>query len=419
MLEFEKKVIGCAINNPDEIPTMMATGLTSKMFTSEDCQKLWLYLVEFKGIRETPPIPAPPSFYAECADAALTLNCKVMAGAQVADHRRRQLAGKMSSLAVEIASLQPFERTDYKKDALALLIEATTGDGGFLTPGYDVVVDKMTDRLEERIHDFRAGRKNIVSTGFRVLDKATGGFVPRRLYVIAARTGCGKTTLAINMADCACEAGASVGFFTVEMEDIEILEKIVSRRTGIDSRAIDIGAINQEQSIKISDALGRIERKLFINHRFRAEYEKLEVEIRRLKASEGLNVVFVDYIQQLRITDTNHRMRHLELSEITSRLKALAMELEIAVVILAQLNRAAVVEEDIPRLHHLKDSGSIEQDADVVLFIHTLKDDLALTETWLHIEKNRRGPRGRFRVTMELPVNFFGNSNQDTFMEPL
>jgi replicative DNA helicase len=234
----------------------------------------------------------------------------------------------------------------------------------------------------------RSGKTVGVATGFVDLDRKLGGLHPSDLIVLAGRPSMGKTALATNIAfhaartyrpadpadfRKAAEDGAVVGFFSLEMSAEQLATRILAEESGVSSDRIRRGDISHEDFDKFVQASQRLSAlKLFIDDTPALSVAALRTRARRLKRQQGLGLIVVDYLQLLRPSNQARQQdnRVQEISEITRGLKALAKELDVPVLALSQLSRAVEQREDKrPMLADLRESGSIEQDADVVMFI--------------------------------------------------
>src|SRR5690348_7788114 len=232
----------------------------------------------------------------------------------------------------------------------------------------------------------RSGRTTGVSTGFNDLDKLLGGLHPSDLVILAGRPSMGKTALATNIgfnaakayrttraADgrVAAEDGAVIGFFSLEMSAEQLATRVLSEESGVASDRIRRGDVSHEdfdRFVQASQKLATV--PLFIDDTPALTIAGLRTRARRLLRQQGLGMIIVDYLQLLRGSGDSAENRVQEISEITRGLKALAKELNVPVLALSQLSRAVEQREDKrPMLSDLRESGSIEQDADVVMFV--------------------------------------------------
>ncbi|MCB1591028.1 MAG: replicative DNA helicase [Alphaproteobacteria bacterium] len=255
---------------------------------------------------------------------------------------------------------------------------AETGQiqGGFVT-----LRDSVNVAIEHAQTAFKSdGHITGVTTGLRDLDKLLGGFQKSDLLILAGRPSMGKTALATNIAFNAAQAyadnkdkGAVVGFFSLEMSSDQLATRILADCSNISGDAIRKGDIKQEDFRAFVEASQRLSQvPLFIDDTPALSISAVRTRARRLKRQQGLSMIVVDYLQLLRGNGSRQGQenRVLEISEITRGLKAIAKELEIPVLALSQLSRAVEQREDKrPMLSDLRESGSIEQDADVVMFV--------------------------------------------------
>ncbi len=252
-----------------------------------------------------------------------------------------------------------------------------------------------------------------LATEFGDFDSMTSGLQKGELIIIAARPSMGKTALAINIAEnVAVKGKAIVAVFSLEMSKESLLRRMLASQAGVDQRRLQTGFLPDEDKTKLRDALNQlVETRLFIDDTAALSLAEMRAKARRLKHIRGgLDLIVVDYLQLMTATvpssgKRNYENRTQEVSAISRGLKALAKELNVPVVALSQLSRAGVQRKDDhrPMLSDLRESGSIEQDADVVAFIHREayynKDKESLTEaekakSEIIIEKQRNGPTG-------------------------
>ena len=255
-----------------------------------------------------------------------------------------------------------------------------------------------------------------IETGFETLDSMTSGLQAGELIVIAARPSLGKTALALNIAaHAATRRQKVVAVFSLEMSKESLLIRLLCAEGRIDSHRLRTGFATPEDWNKMTKALGRLaEAPLFIDDSPALSVLQIRAKARRLKLERGLDLVIVDYLQ-LATGHGRFENRVQEVSYISRGLKSIAKELNLPVVALSQLSRAPEVGKGRePQLSDLRDSGSIEQDADVVIFIHRGSSDKAGAEepgvvTELNIGKQRNGPTGPFNLVFLKPYTRFEN----------
>lgn len=274
------------------------------------------------------------------------------------------------------------------------------------------VLDSAFERIEE-LHREK-GKLRGVASGFVELDNLLGGLQPSDLIVIAARPSVGKTTLAMDIARLvATKSKIPVGIFSLEMSKEQLVDRLICAEAGVDLWRMRTGKLADTPSSndfpRIGQALSALsEAPIFIDDSPSANIMEIRAKARRLQMEHGLGLLVVDYLQLMESrTKTENRVQ--EVAEITRALKAVARELNIPVIALSQLSRAVEMSKPaIPKLAHLRDSGSIEQDADLVLFIYRKAadknyriDDISPDERNLaeiHIAKHRNGPTGLVKL---------------------
>lgn len=269
----------------------------------------------------------------------------------------------------------------------------------------DLLVDAF-DRIDN-LHKNKGSLRGL-KTGFRDLDKKTAGLQPGDLIIIGARPAMGKTTFAENIAyNAATINKKAILFFSMEMAKAEIIDRMISDVSGVDNWKIRTGNVSDEDFAKIGDAMGEMgEAPLFIDDTSSMTILQLRNKVRRFAHEHDLGLIIVDYLQLLQGSDRYAGNRVQEVTEISRGLKTLARELEIPVIALAQLSRSVTGREDPrPVLSDLRESGSIEQDADLVAFLHRVdyynqnKPDFEPTNiTELIIAKHRHGPVGKIEL---------------------
>jgi replicative DNA helicase len=327
------------------------------------------------------------------------------------------------------AQIEDAERRLYE------LAESGRYDGGFqrFAQAMKVALDMAANAY------LRDGKLSGIATGLRDLDSRMGGLQRSDLIIVAGRPGMGKTALATNIAYNIAKAhraevqpdgtmksvnGGIVGFFSCEMSAEQLATRILAEQTGIASSTIRRGGISQSEFDRIRDYTIELEHlPLFVDETGGLSISQLTARARRLKRQKGLDVLVVDYIQLLQGSGKRADNRVQEVTEITTSLKALAKELNIPVVALSQLSRQVENRDDKrPQLSDLRESGSIEQDADVVMFVFREeyylenkepKAGTAEHEKWLTeidlahgkaeviIAKQRHGPTGNVKLQFE------------------
>jgi len=263
-----------------------------------------------------------------------------------------------------------------------------------LTRNFVPVKDALAesfDRLDE-LQKSDSGLRG-VPTGFIDLDLTLAGMQNSNLIILAGRPGLGKTALALNIAQhVSVREKIPVGFFSLEMSKEELVDRLLVSQAEIDSWRLKTGKLDDEDFSKLSDAMGLLaEAPLFIDDSPGISVLEMRTKARRLQVEHGLKLLVVDYLQ-LAIPSKRSESRVQEVSEISQNLKNLARELKIPVIALSQLSRAVEARgTKVPQLADLRESGAIEQDADVVMFLFR-EDDEQNENITLNIAKHRNGP---------------------------
>jgi len=263
-------------------------------------------------------------------------------------------------------------------------------------------------------------------SGFIGLDEFLGGFQPSDLIIIAGRTSLGKTSLALSIArNAAVEQGACVALFSLEMAQEPLVLRLLANESGINSRRVRLGGhLTEEEEKRIMEATGVLsEAPIYIDDSPQIRVVEMRSKARRLHYERGINLIIVDYLQLMQGEDRREN-RVQEISYISRSLKALARDLNVPVIALSQLSRQVDWRAShIPQLSDLRESGSIEQDADIVMFVH--RDEAYYTiEEWqdqhpdkeypreiadIIIAKHRNGPIGQIKLRFRHNLAKFEN----------
>jgi replicative DNA helicase len=268
------------------------------------------------------------------------------------------------------------------------------------------ILEEAFDRIDE-VHKNK-GKLRGLPTGFYELDNILAGLQNSNLVILAARPSLGKTSLAMDIArNVATREKIPVGIFSLEMSQEELIDRLLCSQANIDLWKLRTGRLSSEGEnddfSRIGQAMGVLsEAPIFIDDAASSSIMEMRTMARRLQAEHGLGLIIVDYIQMMK-SQSSIENRVQEISEISRSLKALARELKIPVLALSQLSRAIESREgQFPRLSDLRESGSIEQDADVVLFIYredkVRKDVEQKNVADIVIAKHRNGPVGQVKL---------------------
>lgn len=286
----------------------------------------------------------------------------------------------------------------------------------------------LTDTFEriEKLHQ-GDGKLRGISTGFFDLDDKLSGLQASDLVIIAARPSVGKTSLALDLArHMAIQEKKSVGIFSLEMSKEQLVDRLLCTQAGVELWRMRTGKLSQAEGHddfpRIGHAMGELsEANIFIDDVANVNIMEIRTKARRLHQEHGVDCIIVDYLQLMEGRSTQSDNRVQEVAEITRALKSIARELNIPVVALSQLSRAVEQQQGpaIPRLSHLRESGTIEQDADVVMFIYRKSsdrkyqiDELTQEEKHLaeiHIAKHRNGPTGMVKLFFNEQLVSFQN----------
>ncbi len=289
--------------------------------------------------------------------------------------------------------------------------------------GFIGVKELVRENFDRLARIFTEG-KNItgLSTGYTQLDNLTSGLQPSELLILAARPSMGKTSLALNIAEnVALRSGQPVAVFSLEMSKESLLMRLLASHARIDAHKFRTGHLAREDWRKMTESLGLLaEAPLWIDDSGSATVVEMGAKTRRLKRDKGLSLVIIDYLQLVAVRG-RFSNRNEEVTSITRGLKGLAKELKVPVLVLSQLTRAPEREDRRPQLADLRESGAIEQDADVVFFIHRpniykpeqTPDERAEAE--ILIAKQRNGPTDRIRFVFMNAFTRFEEAAPETW----
>ena len=353
---------------------------------------------------------------------------------------------RLSNEVPSAANVEQYVRIVRKKAMLRKFISAT---GSLLEEGYSDVsdVDGFLDRAEREI--FQITQKGVsreyasisevletafeqlealyetnekitgIPSGFIDLDDLTAGWQNSDLIIIAGRPAMGKTTVTLNMAThAALERNVPVAFFSLEMSNAQLATRMLCSEARVNQRDVRSGTVTEKDWSDLIKAAGRLNQAdLFLDDTPALSIMEFRSKCRRLKAEKDIGIVFIDYLQLMQ-AGKSHDIREQEISEISRSLKGIAKELDIPVVALAQLNRGVESRADKrPKLRDLRESGAIEQDADVICFIYRDEvynedtEDKGIAE--LILGKHRNGPIGDVRLRFFPEITRFENLAPD------
>ena len=342
-------------------------------------------------------------------------------GRAIYDLSQRRSLIRIGEDMVNLAYDAPIDETPNKQIESAERALYAVAETGAYNQGFESFQDAVATAIDMASAAYgRAGGLSGIASGFKTLDARMGGLQPSDLIILAGRPGMGKTSLATNMAFAIAEAyqavqqsdgskkttdGGVVGFFSLEMSSEQLATRIVSEQTEIPSSKIRRGEITEadfEKLVQCAQVMQQI--PLWIDQTGGISINQLAARARRLKRQRGLDVLVIDYVQLMTgAKRTDNRVQ--EITEITTGLKALAKELNVPIIALSQLSRQVENRDDKrPQLSDLRESGSIEQDADVVLFVFREEYYLGKaepkpgTEEWFKWEADLKEVQGRADV---------------------
>ena len=292
---------------------------------------------------------------------------------------------------------------------------------------YIELKDTLTDAWEriERLHNSKDELRG-VPTGFKSLDDKLSGLQKSDLIILAARPSMGKTSLALDIArKAALNHNIAVGIFSLEMSSQQLVDRMLAAESRIDAWKLRTGKglHIDEISIQLRDAMDRLSKApIYIDDQPGNNILKMRAIARRLKAEKNLGLIVVDYLQLMTPVQSKSTDNLVQqTTEISRSLKNLARDLDVPVLALSQLSRAVESRGGKPRLSDLRDSGSIEQDADVVMFIHREKDESGeqarSSATEILIEKHRNGPTGMVALSFDANKSTFLTTEKADFGE--
>lgn len=345
-----------------------------------------------------------------------TSNVEYYAGIVEEHSLRRRLmkvGGDIGAIASQMA--EPIaEVIDKAEQSVFAVAERQVGDG------LQAIDDLLGPAIEKAEELQRSGSAVTgISTGFRDLDKKLAGLHPTNLIIVASRPGMGKSALALNMAQNVALNGNCVAIFSLEMSREEIVTRMLCAKGRIDSQKLRTGALNEGDFTKLSNAAGALyKQNIFVDDSPGLTVTEIRAKCRRLRRKPGLDLVVVDYLQLMNGSGQENRQQ--EIAMISRSLKSLARELQVPIIALSQLNRGVEAREDKrPRLGDLRESGAVEQDADVVMFIY--RDEYYFPEkveskgiAEIVISKHRQGGVGKVDMTFLPEFTLFADMGHST-----
>lgn len=340
--------------------------------------------------------------------------------------RKKATLRKLLQAAAEITALGQNEDTDLEQvldEAEQRLFSVSQQNVSQSFIPIKSVLSEAFDRIDEMHRD--TGKYRGVPTGFNDLDEILGGLQKSDLLILAARPSVGKTSLALDIArQVAVSSKTAVGYFSLEMSKEQLVDRMLCSQSGVDLWKIRSGKLSdndQENDFpRLGHAMGILsEAPIFIDDSGAVNIIDVRTKARRLKMEHNLGLIIIDYLQLME-SRAGSENRLQAVSEISRALKQIARELDIPILALSQLSRAVELNKPaIPKLAHLRESGSIEQDADIVMFIYRksvdrnyLPEELSpedKNQAELHIAKHRNGPTGLVKLYFHAAQASFKN----------
>lgn len=333
----------------------------------------------------------------------------------------------------EMRKQQSLYAQDPTEDSLSFVAKVKEAIDKIACDGVDTdfetaeeIVPKTIDKLDKARSSGKKGLTGL-DTGFIELNRITHGWQPGELIIVAGRPSMGKSAFAANVAANACKAGATVAFFSLEMESSAILTRMESAESGVSLERIKTGTVTQQEYDRFVDAAKRISGfPLFFDDKTTGLLADVVADSDRMKMNdERLGLIVIDYVNLMKLGQ-KVESRQAEISAISASLKRMAKDLQVPVILLAQLNRDAdsVGDGEKPSMSSLKDSGSLEQDADVVLLLHRdsyyqarqrgeIEPSSSVTDAI--VAKNREGRIGIVNLVFQMELSRFSDCSSDFY----
>lgn len=412
----ERTLLGTIINDPSLLPSVEADGLVVDHFQSP-WREIFAKLLHLKKEKldcdvNTIIFGTTDTITAAVIDCVshgtVSTNIKFWVQAVKRNSVRRNVSLALSKLAADFASADDFSKFEQAKTRLIDISASMAKDQTTSLEDEQSarLVHSLIDALECRVKNFKSGIVPGIKTGFQKLDKVMGGFCASRLVTLSARTGVGKTSMAINFMHHALLQKKSVCYFTVEMTSLEILEKLVSLRSPIDSNKLFTGDFGDEDLDRIVEATRNLYQCNFtIVSKFDRTIQSIESIAKLLREQNQNDFTIVDYAGLI-VSRNKHETRQRECSEISGALKQLSSELEIPVLCLVQVNRTGLKsDQSPPTLANLRESDSFGLDSNVALILHNVYDDNKnVISRRIIIDKNRHGDEGEIEIEGDLSI---------------
>ncbi|WP_299077705.1 replicative DNA helicase [uncultured Paraglaciecola sp.] len=420
LIDNERAVLAIALAYPD---TIDQSGLTFRDFSDPSHRSIWQAMVDL--FADGLPVESVPVI-----ERAMTIdpNTEIYVMGEIAvtpaalsslSHYSRKVSDaakerKLLGIANEIAQIA---RSDSGVDEKYAKAESLLIHSDQQTPTVEQINPAIAEALTELDNRFNSDGLAGLTTGLTALDKRTNGLCGSQLTLLAARPAMGKTALALNIAThVACSLNKPALVFSLEMARSELMERVFSSRSSVDYGAIRSGKLKNEQWTALSGGVQSLKDKpLYIYDKAGVTLNQLRSLARASHRKNGIELIVIDYLQLIRLEG---RSKNEEVGEISRSLKELSKELDIPILCLSQLNRSCEDRPDKrPRLSDLRDSGSLEQDSDTVIFIY--RDEIYNEDSEergiaeLITRKQRAGLTGTDRIQSRLDLQRFEDLSHD------
>jgi len=401
-IDLEKSIIShCLIVGPAEI----VDSVCPDDFYNASHQKLFAHIVETHARGEPVDAPALIGTGMSAGDVARIMEYPVATDPEPACKKLKDLSTirktifAASNIVTKCAGYKNNQdAASIVNDAQSSILAIEAGVQGDCWQKIGPACSETVEHLEKLSQN--KGEITGVTSGYPLVDRITGGFQKSDLIILAARPGMGKTALALNIAENAAKIHTPVAFFSLEMSLHQLNCRIIARGARLNSKQLRNGRVQKDDWVRINNSVAKLySLPLYIDDTPAQHYMEIRRRTRKLKRERGIGMVIIDYLQLAR--GDNPQFREREVSSISQGLKAMAKEMDIPVIALSQLNRKLDdLAEKRPSISHLRESGSLEQDSDIVVFIHRddyydRKDDnprKGVAE--IIFAKHRNGPTG-------------------------
>ena len=376
-LDMERAILSSILQNNDTLGEIFDT-IKAKDFYLKGHSQIYEAMVECLNSDDPVAVPFLKNKLGDKYDEALMIdiigtNSLIDIKRYASELKEKSIKRSLVKIAHDIPSKVNEDKAsrdmvDELSQEFYSLIEG--GGTGTIKEGKDIIL-KVVEHIKTQIE---LGEQDIVglNTGFKKLNEMIKGFKNGDLIIVAARPGMGKTTLCLNFMSQVLKSGSGVVFFSLEMPAEQIMMRILSSKTSIPLQDIMTGKIDDEAMARLSDACGEFsEYKLFVHDSGYVNIHQVRTQMRKLKAMHPeISLCVIDYIG-LMMSTNNFADRHIQIAEISRGLKLLARELDMPIIALSQLNRSLESRANKrPMLSDLRESGAIEQDADIILFVY-------------------------------------------------